>query len=99
VTFNMGGKFDKSFNEVAYLGMDRWKKEAGKPQLEFEISNVAQREQAMRRMAEKGGFLVGMLAAMASKSGKVGFVGGMDIPLIRKFQCGFGLSPRPSNKN
>jgi basic membrane protein A len=29
------------------------------------------------------------MAALASKTGKVGFVGGMDIPLIRKFQCGF----------
>ena len=32
---------------------------------------------------------VGALAAIASKTGKVGFVGGMDIPLIRKFQCGY----------
>jgi basic membrane protein A and related proteins len=38
---------------------------------------------------EEGSFLVGMLAALASKTGKVGFVGGMDIPLIRKFQCGY----------
>ena len=30
-----------------------------------------------------------MLAALASKTGKIGFVGGMDIPLIRRFQCGF----------
>jgi basic membrane protein A len=37
----------------------------------------------------EGSFLVGMLAAMASKSSKVGFVGGMDIPLIRRFQCGY----------
>ena len=37
----------------------------------------------------EGSFLVGMIAAMASKTGKVGFVGGMDIPLIRKFQGGF----------
>jgi hypothetical protein len=29
------------------------------------------------------------MAAMASKTGKLGFVGGMDIPLIRKFQCGY----------
>ena len=29
------------------------------------------------------------MAAMASKSGTVGFVGGMDIPLIRKFACGY----------
>ena len=38
---------------------------------------------------QEGSFLVGVLAALASKSGKVGFVGGMDIPLIRRFQCGF----------
>jgi basic membrane protein A len=38
---------------------------------------------------QEGSFLVGMLAAMASQSGKVGFVGGMDIPLVRRFQCGF----------
>ncbi len=38
---------------------------------------------------QEGSFLVGMLAAEASKTGTVGFVGGMDIPLIRKFQCGY----------
>ena len=37
----------------------------------------------------EGSYLVGMLAAMASQTGKVGFVGGMDIPLIRKFACGY----------
>ena len=37
----------------------------------------------------EGSFLVGMLAAMKSESGKIGFVGGMDIPLIRKFQGGY----------
>ena len=50
----MGGKFDKSFNEAAYDGAERWKKETGKTYLEFEIANDAQREQAMRRMAERG---------------------------------------------
>jgi basic membrane protein A len=34
-------------------------------------------------------FLAGMAAAMASRSGKVGMVGGMDIPLVRKFACGY----------
>ena len=38
---------------------------------------------------QEGSFLVGMAAAMASKTGKVGFVGGMDIPLIRRFACGY----------
>lgn len=37
----------------------------------------------------EGSFLVGALAAMKSSSAKVGFIGGMDIPLIRKFACGF----------
>jgi len=138
VIYDMGGKFDKSFNQAGYEGAERWKKETGKPYIEFEISNPAQREQAQRRMAQRGAdpivgigfsqgssmekvakefpklkfavidavvklpnvqsilfkeqegsFLAGMMAAMASKTGKVGFVGGMDIPLIRRFQCGF----------
>jgi basic membrane protein A and related proteins len=37
----------------------------------------------------EGSFLVGMMAALASKTGKVGFVGGQDIPLVRKFLCGY----------
>jgi basic membrane protein A len=146
VVFDMGGKFDKSFNEAAYNGMEKWKKETGKKYLEFEISNESQREQALRRMAERGAspiigigfgqasaieklakefpklnfaiidmvvdlpnvqsvvfkeqegsFLVGAMAAMASKTGKVGFVGGMDIPLIRKFQCGYEQGAKFAN--
>ena len=146
VIFDMGGKFDKSFNEAAFQGAERWKKESNKPYLEFEIANAAQREQAMRKMAERGAnpivgigfsqgsalekvakdfpklnfaiidyvinlpnvesvvfkehegsFLVGMMAAMASKTGKVGFVGGMDVPLIRKFQCGYEQGVKYAN--
>lgn len=37
----------------------------------------------------EGSFLVGAAAALKSKSGKVGFIGGMDIPLIRRFQMGY----------
>jgi basic membrane protein A len=146
VIYDMGGKFDKSFNEAAYNGAERWKKEGGKPYLDFEIANEAQREQAMRRMADKGAnpiiaigfsqgstvekvskdypklqfaiidsvvkapnvesivfkeqegsFLVGMMAAMASKTGKVGFIGGMDIPLIRRFACGYEQGAKFAN--
>lgn len=146
VIFDMGGKYDKSFNQAAFDGAERWKKETGKPYIEFEITNPTQREQAKRRMAERGAnpivaigfsqgsslekvardfpklqfaivdtvvalpnvqsvvfkehegsFLVGMLAAMASKTGKVGFVGGMDIPLIRKFQCGYEQGAKYAN--
>ena len=38
---------------------------------------------------QESSYLCGMAAAMASKTGKVGFVGGMDIPLIRKFALGY----------
>lgn len=38
---------------------------------------------------EQGSFLVGVAAAKATKTKKVGFVGGMDFPLIRKFHAGF----------
>ena len=137
IVFDMGGKFDKSFNEAAYTGAERFKKETGIAYREFEVTNEAQREQALRTMARRGSpivvgigfgqatgmdkvarefpslkfaivdavvdlpnvqsivfkehegsFLVGMAAAMASKTGKIGFVGGMDIPLIRRFALG-----------
>jgi basic membrane protein A len=37
----------------------------------------------------EGSFLVGALAALTTRTGKVGFVGGMDIPLIHKFEVGY----------
>lgn len=146
IVYDMGGKFDKSFNEAAYNGMEKWKKETGKQYFEFEISSESQREQAIRRMAERGAspiigigfsqassiekiakefpklqfaivdmvvdlpnvqsvvfkeqegsFLVGAMASLASKTGKVGFVGGMDIPLIRKFECGYEQGAKFAN--
>ena len=54
VVYDAGGKFDKSFNEAAYNGMERFRKETGGSYLEFEIANDTQREQAFRRMAQKG---------------------------------------------
>ncbi len=138
VVYDLGGKFDKSFNEAAYNGAEKFKADTGVDYRDFEIQNDAQREQALRRFAQQGynpiiaigfsqaaavekiakefpdsnfgivdmvvdlpnvrsilfsehegSFLVGMMAAMASETGKVGFVGGMDIPLIRKFACGY----------
>ncbi len=44
---------------------------------------------ALKFREEQGSFLVGALAGLLTKTGKVGFVGGMDIPLIRKFQAGY----------
>jgi basic membrane protein A len=138
VVFDIGGKFDKSFNEGVYSGAEKFKTETKQAYAEFEVTNETQFEQAHRRFAQRGqdpivgvgfnqanpvekiakefpkvrftlidgvvklpnvqsvlfkehegSFLVGLLAAMASKTGKVGFIGGMDIPLIRKFACGY----------
>jgi len=47
---------------------------------------------------EEGSYLVGVAAAIASKSKKIGFVGGMDIPLIRAFSCGYAQGAKATNK-
>jgi basic membrane protein A len=44
---------------------------------------------ALKFREEEGSFLVGALAALVSKSQKVGFVGGMNFPLIHKFEAGY----------
>jgi len=46
----------------------------------------------------EGAFLVGMVAAMKSRTGKIGFVGGMDMPLIRRFALGYREGARHVNK-
>ena len=42
IVFDMGGKFDKSFNEAAYIGAERFKKETGIEYREFEVTQEAQ---------------------------------------------------------
>ena len=49
---------------------------------------------ALKFREEEGSFLVGALAALVGKSNKVGFVGGMDIPLIHKFEAGYRAGVR-----
>ncbi len=147
VIYDMGGKFDKSFNEGVYNGIKRFTDETGVEVMEFEVTNETQREQAMQRMVQRGAtvvlgvgfaqadaiskvasenpdklfsiidvnwldhpnlrqyafkehegsYLVGIAAAMASKTGTVGFVGGMDIPLIRAFACGYVQGAKSAN--
>jgi basic membrane protein A len=146
IIFDLGGKFDKSFNEAAFNGAERWAKETGGTYKELEMQDEAQREQALRRLAEagsnpvvmtgfafgdalskvapdfpdtkfaiidmvvdapnvksvvfnehEGSYLVGMMAGLASKTGTVGFIGGMDIPLIRKFGCGYAQGVKAVN--
>jgi len=52
--FDLGGKFDKSFNEAAYNGAKKWADETGGSFKEIEMQSEAQREQALRRLAEAG---------------------------------------------
>lgn len=47
--------------------------------------------------AEQGSYLVGVIAASASRSGKIGFVGGMEIPLIKAFRAGYLQGARSVN--
>jgi basic membrane protein A len=146
IIFDLGGKFDKSFNEAAFNGATKWAQETGGTFKELEMQSEAQREQALRQLADaganpivmtgfafgdvlntvaadypdtkfaiidmvveqpnvksviftehEGSYLVGMLAALASKTGTVGFIGGMDIPLIRKFGCGYAEGVKAVN--
>jgi basic membrane protein A len=138
VIYDLGGKFDKSFNEGVFNGATKFKADTGVDFRDLEIQNDAQREQTLRKFAKdgfspimtvgfawatalekvagefpdtkfgiidmvvdkpnvqsivfkenEGSFVVGVIAAQISKTGKVGFVGGMDIPLISKFECGY----------
>src|SRR5579863_3963874 len=122
VIYDLGGKFDKSFNEGVFNGATKFSKEFGVPFRDLEIQNDAQREQILRKFAKDGfspiilpgfawastltkiadefpktkfgiidmvidkpnvasmvfkteevSFLVGVIAAKTSKTGKVGF--------------------------
>jgi basic membrane protein A and related proteins len=50
-------------------------------------------------MEHQGSYLVGMIAARASKTGTLGFIGGMDIPLIHRFAVGYTEGARSVNPN
>lgn len=148
IVYDKGGKLDKSFNEAAFIGAERFKTETALEYRDFEPANEGQFEQALRRFAREGhspivavgfsqaaalqkvaaefpevkftifdvpvdlpnvqsilfrehegAYLVGLLAGMASTTGKVGFVGGMDIPLIRRFACGYVQGVKAAKKD
>src|SRR5689334_22024266 len=54
IIYDLGGKFDKSFNEAAFNGAEAWKAATGGNYVELELQNDAQREQAIRRFASQG---------------------------------------------
>lgn len=142
IVYDVGGRGDLSFNDMAYAGLARAQKEFGAKVETRDLEPTAggeNREELLRlltgekydlifgigflftdsitRVAKdfrgvkfgivdgfipdqpnvvsllfnehEGSFLVGAAAALKSKAGKVGFVGGMKIPLIEKFEAGF----------
>ncbi|MYM35494.1 BMP family ABC transporter substrate-binding protein [Duganella sp. FT94W] len=146
IVYDAGGKFDKSFNQSAFEGATRFKKETNINFIEVQASSDTQAEQVMRGLArknldliaaigfaqqaavqkvakefpkvrfvlidgvanganvnsitfkeEEGSYLVGVAAAIASKSKKLGFIGGVDIPLIRTFACGYAQGAKSVN--
>lgn len=142
IVYDVGGRGDLSFNDMAYAGLSRAAKEFGARIETRDLEPTAggeNREELLRLLAgekfdlilgigflftdsitrvakdfrgvkfgivdgfipdqpnvvsllfkeHEGSFLVGAAAALKSKVGKVGFVGGMKIPLIEKFEAGF----------
>ncbi len=152
LVFDVGGRGDKSFNDAAYRGLERAKKDLG---VEFEYIEPgpgADREAALRQLAnrkdimlilgigfiftdditnvarefpdkqfacidytydpakqlpsnlvaidfkeEEGSYLVGALAGLLTKTNVVGFIGGMQSPLIKKFEAGYVAGVRHVN--
>ncbi|MBI5536614.1 MAG: BMP family ABC transporter substrate-binding protein [Deltaproteobacteria bacterium] len=143
LVFDVGGRGDKSFNDSAWIGLERASRELGVRVEVMEPTSAEDREAAMRLFAargfdivlgvgfifssemnvvarafpaskfacvdyappsdgaippnvaglvfreEEGSFMVGAVAGLISKSHAVGFVGGMDVPLIHKFEAGY----------
>lgn len=48
---------------------------------------------------EQGSYLAGVAAALASKSGKIGYIGGVRIPLLQKFEAGFVAGVKATKKS
>ena len=145
LVYDGGGKFDKSFNEAAYNGAEKFKAEGGAYQ-DLEISGDAMREQAIRQFASRGNnpivlpgfswetalravapefpdtkftiidtvvdlpnvqsvvfkehegsYLVGILAAMKSESGKIGVVPAFNFDLLEAFACGYAQGAKSVN--
>lgn len=143
LVFDVGGKNDKSFNEAAWRGLERARRELGVDVQYVEPTEGSDRESALRSLAARGvdlvigvgfifgpdlerlsaqfpgvkfagidyspsegaaprdnliglrfrehegSFLVGAIAGLLTRTRTVGFVGGMQIPLIRKFEAGY----------
>lgn len=152
LVFDVGGRGDKSFNDAAFRGLERAKKELGIDFEYIEPGPGADREAALRQLAnrnniglifgigfiftdditniakefpakkfacidytydpskalpsnlvalefkeEEGSYLVGVLAALLTKTNTIGFIGGMESPLIKKFEVGYSSGAKAVN--
>jgi basic membrane protein A len=152
LAYDIGGRGDQSFNDMAAAGLDKAKSEFGVkaseseatpdeaesakedrliqladggynpviavgfayseavgkvasqyPDVNFAIiddtANEAKNVTNLVFAEEQGSFLVGAAAALKSKTGTVGFVGGVNTPLINKFEAGFDAGAKAANPN
>ncbi|MFF6782108.1 BMP family ABC transporter substrate-binding protein [Streptomyces sp. NPDC012510] len=150
IAYDVGGKGDQSFNDAAYAGLEKAKKEFKYTTADIEPNEGetdADKEQRLVSLAKQGynpvigvgyayatavkaaaeqypdttfgivddstvqlknvadlvfseeqaSYLAGVAAAKATKTNTVGFVGGVDIPLIHKFQAGFEQGVKDTN--
>ncbi|WP_124727521.1 BMP family lipoprotein [Staphylospora marina] len=95
ITWAVGFKFEKAIPEVA----------AQFPNAQFGIvdsnlgGNIPGNVTAVTFKEEEGSFLVGVIAGLTTKSNKVGFIGGITSPLIKKFEAGFTAGVKAVNPN
>lgn len=148
IVFDSGGRGDKSFNDSAFAGIERAKKEFGIEEVNITSTSEAayvanltqmanrgldlviavglQQQNALNQVApkfpnvkfaivdgqveqpnvrmlkfreEQGSFLAGYLAGLVTKTNKIGFVGGMEIDLIKRFQYGYFAGAKMANPN
>jgi len=149
IAYDVGGKGDQSFNDAAYAGLEKAKKEFGYQTQDIEPTDGetdADKEQRLSSLAKQGynpvigigfayapaleatakkypktsfgivdsvveganvaslvfaeqesSYLAGVAAAKATKTNTVGFVGGVDVPLIHKFGAGFEQGVKDTN--
>ncbi|MEU2785425.1 MULTISPECIES: BMP family protein [Streptomyces] len=149
IAYDIGGKGDQSFNDAAFAGLERAKKEFGYKTADIEPTEGetdADKEQRLASLAKQGynpvigvgfaygpameavakkypkttfgivdsvvegknvaslvfaeqeaSYLAGVAAAKATKTNTVGFVGGVDVPLIHKFEAGYKQGVQDTN--
>jgi basic membrane protein A len=95
---------EKKYDLIVAVGFHQQeavKKNAARfPDQKFVLVDEDAKEKNVRSVMfeeHEGSYLVGALAALHSKTGKIGFIGGMDVPLIRRFQLGYEAGVKKIN--